>query len=111
MLFGTSNFDRQMIIDNTVALAKATKVFNIPVVLSSVESKSFSGYMLPPILSVLEQEPIERTSMNFWDDQNFVSAIQKTGPDPAAQAAHDRPAEHWHARSVELPLAPITATL
>jgi len=33
MLFGVSNFDRQSIINNTVALAKATQVFDVPVVL------------------------------------------------------------------------------
>ena len=31
MLFGTSNFDRQGIINNTVAFAKATRVFDVPV--------------------------------------------------------------------------------
>src|SRR6266571_3167825 len=30
MLFGVSNFDRQTIINNTVALAKATQVFDVP---------------------------------------------------------------------------------
>ena len=30
MLFGVSNFDRQSIINNTVALAKAAKVFDVP---------------------------------------------------------------------------------
>jgi len=25
------------------------------------------------------QEPIERSSMNSWDDKNFVAAIEKTG--------------------------------
>ena len=38
MLFGTSNFDRQGIINNTVALAKATRVFGVPVVLTTVET-------------------------------------------------------------------------
>jgi len=38
MLFGTSNFDRQSIINNTVALAKATRIFDVPVVLTTVES-------------------------------------------------------------------------
>ena len=40
MLFGTSNFDRQTIINNTVALAKATRVFDVPVVLTTVETNS-----------------------------------------------------------------------
>jgi nicotinamidase-related amidase len=80
MLFGVSNFDRQTIINNTVALAKAARVFNLPVVLSTAETKSFSGYIWPQIKAVFPKEtPIERTSMNAWDDENFVNAVKKTG--------------------------------
>ncbi len=80
MLFGTSNFDRQAIINNTVALAKATRIFDVPVVLTTVETKSFSGNMWPQLKAVFPgQEPIERSSMNSWDDPKFVNAIAKTG--------------------------------
>ena len=80
MLFGTSNFDRQLIINNTVALAKATRIFEVPVVLTTVETKSFSGNMWPQLKAVFPgQEPIERSSMNSWDDSKFVNAIAKTG--------------------------------
>ena len=80
MLFGTSNFDRQSIINNTVALAKATRIFDVPVVLTTVETKSFSGNMWPQLKAVFPgQEPIERSSMNSWDDPKFVNAIVKTG--------------------------------
>lgn len=80
MLFGVSNFDRQSIINNNVALAKAARVFGVPVVLSSVETKSFSGNTWPQVLAALgNPAPIERTSMNSWDDANFVAAIQKSG--------------------------------
>src|SRR5207237_9384035 len=80
MLFGTSNFDRQTIINNTVALAKASRVFDVPVVLTTVETNSFSGNMWPQLRAVFPgQEPIERSSMNSWDDKNFVAAIEKTG--------------------------------
>jgi nicotinamidase-related amidase len=80
MLFGVANFDRQSIINNVVALAKAAKVFDVPVVLTTVETKSFSGNMWPQISAVFPgQELIERSSMNSWDDKNFVAAIEKTG--------------------------------
>src|SRR5277367_3683175 len=65
MLFGTSNFDRQGIINNTVAFGKAARVFDVPVVLTTVETKSFSGNMWPQLRAVFPgQEPIERSSMN-----------------------------------------------
>ncbi len=80
MLFGVANFDRQTIINNNVALSKAARVFNVPVVLSTVETKGFSGNMWPQILAVFpKQTPIERTTMNSWDDENFVAAVKKSG--------------------------------
>src|SRR5437016_501717 len=80
MLFGVGNFDRQTIINNNVALAKAARVFDVPVVLSTVETKGFSGNMWPQIQAVFpKQTPIERTSMNSWDDNNFVAAVKKSG--------------------------------
>ena len=106
MLFGVANFDRQTIINNNVALSKAAKVFDVPVVLSTVETKSFSGNMWPQIQAIFpDQTPIERSSMNSWDDKNFVAAIEKSGKKkivlsglwtetcvalPTVQAIHDK---------------------
>jgi nicotinamidase-related amidase len=80
MLFGVSSHDRQTIINNNVMLAKAAKVFGVPLVLSTVESQAFSGNTWPQVLAAMPgTTPIERTSMNSWDDANFVAAIEKTG--------------------------------
>ena len=80
MLFGVSNFDRQSIINSTVAFAKAARVFSVPVVLSTVETKSFSGNLWPQLQAIFpKQVPIERSSMNSWDDEHFVAAVTKTG--------------------------------
>src|SRR5258708_18116309 len=65
MLFGTSNFDRQSIINNTVALAKATRIFDVPVVLTTAETKSFSGTMWPQLKAAVPgPPPVQRSSMN-----------------------------------------------
>jgi nicotinamidase-related amidase len=80
MLFGVNGVDRQMTINSNLILAKAACVFGVPVVLSTVETKSFSGNLWPQIKAVFpERPPIERTSMNSWDDANFVAAVEKTG--------------------------------
>src|SRR5262249_2669851 len=80
MLFGVCNFDRQTIINNNLVLLKASKVFGVPVVLSTVETKGFSGNMWPQIQAIYPlKKPIERSSMNSWDDDNFVAAVKKTG--------------------------------
>jgi hypothetical protein len=45
MLLRASNFDRLPIISNTVARVKATRIFDGPVLLSTVESSGISGYV------------------------------------------------------------------
>ena len=80
MLFGVANFDRQTVINNNLVLTKAARVFDVPVVLSTVETKAFSGNMWPQIQAVFPgRASIERSTMNSWDDENFVAAIRKTG--------------------------------
>lgn len=80
MLFGVASHDRQTIINCNLILAKAARIFGVPVVLSTVETKGFSGNTWPQLLAALgNPAPIERTTMNSWDDANFVAAIQKTG--------------------------------
>ena len=61
MLFGVSNFDRQSIINNTVALAKATRIFDVPVVLTTVETKSFQRQHVAAAQGDLSRSGTHRT--------------------------------------------------
>ena len=80
MLFGVANFDRQTVIEMNVLLAKAARVFDVPVVLTTVETKGFSGNLWPQIEAVFpDRTPIERSSMNSWDVPDFVGAVERTG--------------------------------
>ena len=80
MLFGVANIERQVLINNVVGLAKAAKTFNIPTILTTVETESFSGFMWPQLLRVFpDQKPIERSSMNSWDDPKFVAEVERIG--------------------------------
>ncbi|MBC2657896.1 MULTISPECIES: hydrolase [Pseudomonas] len=88
MAFGVQSIDRQALKNNTVALAKAARIFNVPSILTSVETESFSGYIWPELLAVFpEQQPIERTSMNSWEDRHLVAAVQATGRKKLVMAA------------------------
>jgi nicotinamidase-related amidase len=79
MLFGVANFDRQAVINNNLVLTKAARVFDVPVVLSTVETQGFSGQMWPQIAAVFPgQQSIERSTMNSWDDASFVAAIKRS---------------------------------
>ncbi|WP_037585861.1 hydrolase [Stenoxybacter acetivorans] len=76
MAFGVQSIDRQVLKNNTVALAKGAKIFNIPAIITTVETDSFSGYTYPELLDVFpNQKLLERTSMNSWDDQKVRDAL------------------------------------
>ncbi|CAB3694428.1 hydrolase [Achromobacter marplatensis] len=80
MAFGVQSIDRQVLKNNTVGLAKAGKIFNIPTTITTVESESFSGYTYPELLDVFpDQKVLERTSMNSWDDQKVRDALAANG--------------------------------
>ncbi|CAM6801206.1 Nicotinamidase-related amidase [Enterobacter intestinihominis] len=80
MAFGVQSIDRQVLKNNTVALAKAAKGFNIPTIITTVETESFSGNTYPELLDVFPgQDILERTSMNSWDDQKVRDALKANG--------------------------------
>ncbi|MGK5507713.1 hydrolase [Brevibacillus formosus] len=88
MLFGVQSADRQTIISNTVGLAKTAKVFNAPIILTTVAAETFSGPIHPHIQEVFpDHKPIDRTTMNSWEDENFVEAVKKTGRKKLIMAA------------------------
>ena len=63
MTFGVANMDRGTLINNVTLLGKVAKEFNVPAVLSAVETESFSGYLWPQLLDVFPGQPVvERTS-------------------------------------------------
>lgn len=88
MTFGVASIDRQLLVNNTIGLAKAAKIFNVPTILTTVETKSFSGYMWPQLLEIFpDQTPIERTSMNSWEDTKFVAEVEQIGRKKLVMAA------------------------
>ncbi len=66
---------------NVRLLAKTAKAFDMPIVLSTVGvGYGLNGPTLPSILSELEGiEPIDRSSMNAFEDQAFRAAVEATG--------------------------------
>lgn len=80
MMFGVESHDRQAIVNGLIGLARATREFKVPAIVTSVETKGFSGNVTPRLLDVLpENEVIERSTMNAWEDEGFVSAVKRTG--------------------------------
>jgi nicotinamidase-related amidase len=76
-----ASMDRQKLIDNIVGVAKIGRAFGLPIVHSTVNVKT--GLNKPPIphlRKVLGDLPtVDRTSINAWEDVEFVQAVKATG--------------------------------
>jgi nicotinamidase-related amidase len=88
MFFGVQSIDRQTLINNVLGLAKAGKLFKVPTILTTVAAESFSGPLFPELQAVFPGlKPIDRTTMNSWEDKNVVAAVEKTGRKKLIMAA------------------------
>ena len=78
-LANLNSHDPQMVVNNTTGLAKAAKVFGVPTILTSVIADR-GGKLFPSITEVFpDQEVIDRTFINTWEDQVVVDAVRATG--------------------------------
>jgi len=76
-----SETNADMVELNVRLLARTARAYGIPIVLSTVGvAFGFNGPTLPSIVSDLEGiEPIDRTSMNAFEDPAFKAAVEATG--------------------------------
>ncbi len=74
------SMDRFTLINNVVALAKTAKLYELPIILSTVNvSNGVNEDTIPQLREVLTGvKPIDRTSINSWEDQDFVNAVKAT---------------------------------
>jgi nicotinamidase-related amidase len=80
LAFGVESIDRQVLLNNTVALARTAGVFGIPIVVSTSATKVYSGPLMPAIHAVLpDVKVIERRNMNLWEDEAVRTAVVGTG--------------------------------
>jgi nicotinamidase-related amidase len=80
LAFAVQSMDRQVLLNNSIALARTAGVFALPVVASTSASKVYSGPMMPALQAGLPGvTPIERRNMNVWEDDAARSAIVATG--------------------------------
>ena len=80
-MFSTvGDFEHIDLLNNVLVLAKAAKIFGVPVIFTSVAGKGFSGSITPELLDLFpDQTPIERSSMNAWDNREFIGAVKAAG--------------------------------
>ncbi|MGK5534146.1 hydrolase [Streptomyces sp. URMC 129] len=71
--------DPGAIVNNVVGLAKTAKAFGVPTILTTV-LRARGGNLVQALQDVFpEQEPIDRTTINTWEDQRVVDAVAATG--------------------------------
>jgi len=80
MFSALSGPELKNLLESVLVLARAAKIFGVPVILSVIEFKEFAGKLAPQLGEQFpEFAPLKRTSMNAWDDERFVAAIKQTG--------------------------------
>ncbi len=73
--------DRDLLVKNIVSTVKIARAFDLPIVHSTVNVTSGRGKpTIAPLAEVLGDEPpVDRTSLNAWEDAEFVRAVRATG--------------------------------
>jgi nicotinamidase-related amidase len=80
--FGTvRSMDPDLLLKNIVSTVKTARVFGLPIVHSTVNVASGQQQPTVPELAELLEDspPIDRTSINSWEDTDFVAAVHATG--------------------------------
>ena len=80
-LAGVRSMDRDLLVKNVVSTVKVAKLFGVPIVHSTVNVKSGRGRpTLPEFAELLEDNPpVDRTTLNAWEDVDFLRAVRTTG--------------------------------
>jgi nicotinamidase-related amidase len=84
-----ASMDRRTLVLNIVAVAKTAKLYGLPIVLSTVNVKTgINAPTIHQLADVLEgMEAFDRTTINAWEDVEFVSAVKATNRKKLIMAA------------------------
>jgi nicotinamidase-related amidase len=81
MAFATKSITMTELRINTAIICGASKIFNVPTIVTTVAEESFSGPVFPEIEEFYPQATsgyLDRTSMNTWEDEPAYNAIKAT---------------------------------
>jgi nicotinamidase-related amidase len=75
------SMDHEELLKNAVSTLRTVKTFDVPVVHSTVNVASGQvGPTLPELAELLTDDPpLDRTTVNSWEDTEFVEAVRATG--------------------------------
>ena len=84
---GLRSHDPASMINNVVGLAKSAKIFGVPMLLTTVLERQ-GGRLLKSLQDVFpEQQPIDRTFINAWEDARVVDWVKQSGRKKVIMAA------------------------
>src|SRR4051812_13344523 len=74
------SMDHDELLQNAISTVRAVKTFGLPVIHSTVNVASGQvGPTLPELAELLEDDPpLDRTTVNSWEDAEFVQAVHAT---------------------------------
>ncbi len=79
-LAAVRSMDHALLLKNAVSTVRTIKAFGVPVVHSTVNVASGQGPTLPELAGLLtDDKPLDRTTVNSWEDIEFVQAVRATG--------------------------------
>ena len=74
------SMDPALLLKNAVSTVRTIKTFGVPVVHSTVNVASGREPTLPELAALLvDDKPLDRTTVNSWEDIEFVQAVHATG--------------------------------
>jgi nicotinamidase-related amidase len=75
------SMDPDLLMKNVVSTVKLARLFGLPIVHSTVNVKTGRGKpTLPELADLLaDYAPIDRTTLNAWEDASFLAAVRATG--------------------------------
>ena len=84
-----ASMDRRVLVNNIVSTARGAKLFGVPIVLSTVNVKAGKNaptiHQLKEVLGDLAE--LDRTTINAWEDKEFLAAVKATGRKKLMMAA------------------------
>ena len=74
------SMDPALLLKNAVSTVRTIKTFGVPVVHSTVNVAAGQGPTLPELAGLLtDDKPLDRTTVNSWEDIEFLQAVHATG--------------------------------
>jgi nicotinamidase-related amidase len=89
LIQGTNSIDRDILVNNAVAMAKTGVMYDMPIILSTIAvSTGYQEDTIPDIKNLLGSAAnVDRQHVNAWEEEAFQEAVRATGRKKLIMAA------------------------